>query len=36
MLNRILSRIMPKASKGPAKGFYAVHVGKTKGVYFNW
>ncbi|KAF9426440.1 hypothetical protein BGZ94_006523, partial [Podila epigama] len=26
---------MPK-SKGPAKGFYAVHVGKTKGVYFTW
>ncbi|KAF9183189.1 hypothetical protein BGZ51_004191 [Haplosporangium sp. Z 767] len=27
---------MPKASKGPAKGYYAVHVGKTKGVYFTW
>ncbi|KAF9303226.1 hypothetical protein BGZ74_004136 [Mortierella antarctica] len=26
---------MPK-SKGPAKGFYAVHVGKTKGIYFTW
>ncbi|KAF9572475.1 hypothetical protein EC968_009861 [Mortierella alpina] len=27
---------MPKTSKGPAKGFYAVHVGKTKGIYFTW
>ncbi|KAF9899292.1 hypothetical protein BX616_003120 [Lobosporangium transversale] len=27
---------MPKASKAPAKGFYAVHVGKTKGIYFTW
>ncbi|KAG0054439.1 hypothetical protein BGZ83_011233 [Gryganskiella cystojenkinii] len=30
---------MPKASnhnKAPARGFYAVHVGKTKGIYFTW
>ncbi|KAI1314927.1 hypothetical protein EDD11_001564 [Mortierella claussenii] len=27
---------MPKASKGPSKGFYAVHVGKTKGIYYTW
>ncbi|KAF9115583.1 hypothetical protein BGX27_007320 [Mortierella sp. AM989] len=27
---------MPKASKAPAKGFYAVHTGKTKGIYFTW
>ncbi|KAF9202309.1 hypothetical protein BGZ49_007515, partial [Haplosporangium sp. Z 27] len=27
---------MPKVSKAPAKGFYAVHVGKTKGIYFTW
>ncbi|KAG0363090.1 hypothetical protein BGZ54_008350 [Gamsiella multidivaricata] len=27
---------MPKASKTPAKGFYAVHVGRTKGIYFSW
>ncbi|KAF9403226.1 hypothetical protein BGX21_006222 [Mortierella sp. AD011] len=27
---------MPKVSKPPAKGFYAVHIGKTKGVYFTW
>ncbi|KAF9436356.1 hypothetical protein BGZ76_004216 [Entomortierella beljakovae] len=26
----------PKTAKGPAKGIYAVHVGKTKGVYFTW
>ncbi|KAF9352566.1 hypothetical protein BGX26_009651 [Mortierella sp. AD094] len=27
---------MPKVSKPPAKGFYAVHIGKTKGIYFTW
>ncbi len=36
MLKAILPFIMPKTSKGPAKGFYAVHVGKTKGIYFTW
>ncbi|KAF9546228.1 hypothetical protein EC957_009967 [Mortierella hygrophila] len=24
------------ASRGPSQAFYAVHVGKTKGIYFTW
>lgn len=27
---------MPKVTKAPSKGYYAVHAGKTKGIYFTW
>ena len=36
MLKKIIQAVIMPKSKAPKQGFYAVHVGKTKGIYYTW